>query len=96
MNDMKITSKFNANDTVWFFEAGQVKFFEGLITDIQSWDKWGGFHYDIVHTDANGNTMNYNVEESRLYASKNEIITTLFEENGTPAPADAPSDAPVA
>lgn len=94
MTDMKLTSKFNAGDSVWFFEHGQVKFFEGIINDVQSWDKWSGFRYDIKHINQDGVSMNYNVEESKLYTSKNEILTNLFEENGTvqdPATGDAPA-----
>jgi len=92
MKDMKLTSKFNAGDTVWFFEQGQVKFFEGTINDVQSWDKWSGFRYDITHIGQDGNSMNYNVEENKLYTSKNEILTTLFEENGqVPSPTEAPA-----
>jgi len=80
---MKLTSKFNANDSVWFFDHGQTKFFEGTINDVQYWDKWNGFRYDISHINPEGVQSNYNVEEDKIYASKNEIINTAFEENGT-------------
>jgi len=90
MTDMKLTSKFNAGDLIWFFEQGQVKFFEGTINDVQSWDKWSGFRYDVQHIDQSGNSMNYNIDESRLYNSKQEILENLFEENGTIPSPDAP------
>ena len=85
MDNMKITSKYNGGENVWFFEQGQVKFFEGTINEVQSWDKWSGFRYDVKHVNAEGQAMNYNVEESKLYASKDEILDTLFEANGVEA-----------
>ena len=84
-NDMKITSKFNEGDTVWFFESGQVKFMEGVVRSINSWDKWSAFHYEIEHIDQSGNSMMYGSEEKNLFASKNEVLTNIFEENGTPS-----------
>jgi hypothetical protein len=92
MDNMKITSKYNEGENVWFFEQGQVKFFEGTINEIQSWDKWSGFRYDVKHVNAEGQPMNYNVEESKLYTSKDEILANLFEANGVEA---APAPAPV-
>ena len=80
--DMKIQSKYNGGEKIWFFEPGQVKFFEGTITDVQSWDKWGGFHYEIKHLDAEGQEMLYNVEENKLYDSKEQILDTLFVADG--------------
>ena len=91
---MKITSKFNAGDTVWFFEQGQVKFFEGTINDVQSWDKWSGFRYEIQHINQEGSPMTYNIQEDKIYTSKNEILNGLFEENGTiPTEEAAPAQA---
>jgi hypothetical protein len=81
---MKLSTKFNANDSVWFFDSANVKFLQGTIVDAQSWDKWAGFRYEISHVQQNGNTMTYNVEESKIYATKEEILAGLFEENGTP------------
>lgn len=89
MDNMKITSKYNGGENVWFFEQGLVKFFEGTINEVQSWDKWSGFHYDVKHVNAEGQTMNYNIEESRLYASQEEILANLFEPNGVEAAPDA-------
>lgn len=82
-DDMKITSKFNEGDTIWFFESGQVKFMEGVISSVNSWDKWSGFRYEIQHVNAEGNEMMYNAEEKYIFTSKNEILANLFEENGT-------------
>ena len=90
-NDMKITSKFNEGDTVWFFEQGQVKFMEGTISSINSWDKWSGFRYEIQHVSPNGDQMMYNPEEKNIFASKNEILSNLFEENGTPVNNPTPA-----
>lgn len=93
-NDMKITSKFNEGDTVWFFEQGRVKFMEGVINAINSWDKWGGFRYEIQHVNSDGNQQMYNAEEKNMFTSKNEVLENLFEENGTaPANESAPSAA---
>jgi len=82
---MKITSKFNEGDTVWFFESGQVKFMEGVISSVNSWDKWSGFRYEIQHVNPDGNQMMYSAEEKNMFASKNEILANIFEENGTPS-----------
>jgi len=91
---MKITSKFNEGDTVWFFDQGQVKFMEGVINAINHWDKWSGFHYEIQHVNPNGNQQMYNAEEKNMFTSKNEVLENLFEENGTaPANESAPSAA---
>lgn len=97
-NDMKITSKFNEGDTVWFFEQGRVKFMEGVINAINSWDKWGGFRYEIKHINSDGNQQMYNAEEKNMFTSKNEVLENLFEENGTPSQqssAQAPAPAAV-
>lgn len=90
-NDMKITSKFNEGDTIWFFEQGQVKFMEGVISSVNSWDKWAGFRYEIQHVAPSGNQMTYSAEEKNMFASKNEILANLFEENGTAAPVNEPA-----
>ena len=95
MNDMKITSKYNVGDTVWFFESAQVKFFEGIISEVQSWDKWSGFRYNVKHVGQDGNEMDYNAEENKIFSSKNEILSNLFEENGTLTPTPA-AEQPVA
>jgi len=85
---MKLTSKFDKGQTVWFFNnvGGDtpVKFFEGTITEVQSWDNWSGFRYNVDHVDANGVTMNYNVEEKFMYKTKDEVLSSIFEANGTP------------
>ena len=81
-NEMKIQSKYNGGEKIWFFEPGQVKFFEGTITDVQSWDKWGGFRYEIKHVYADGHEMLHNIEEKNLYDSKEQILETLFVADG--------------
>ena len=88
-DDMKITSKFNEGDTIWFFEQGQVKFMEGVISSVNSWDKWSGFRYEIQHINPEGNQMMYSCEERYIFTSKNEILADLFEENGTAAQPEA-------
>ena len=94
--NMKLTSKFNAGDKVWFFESGQIKFFEGTIKEVQSWDKWSGFRYELNHINSNGETMNFNIEEKNLYASKNDVMTKFFEENGTVQSPEPETTAPSA
>lgn len=82
-DDMKITSKFNEGDAVWFFEPMKVKFMEGTISAVNSWDKWSGFRYEIQHINPEGSQMSYNIEEKNIFTSKNEVLDGLFEENGT-------------
>ena len=82
-DDMKITSKFNEGDIVWFFEPMKVKFMEGTINSFNSWDKWSGFRYEIQHINPEGNQIAYNVEEKHIFTSKDEVLDGLFEENGT-------------
>lgn len=91
-NDMKLTSKFDKGQTVWFFnnigggaENSGAKFLEGTINEVQSWDQWVGFRYNVSHINANGSTMSYMAEERNMYKTKEEVLENLFEENGTPA-----------
>jgi len=96
-NDMEITSKFNEGDAVWFFESMKVKFMEGTISTVNSWDKWSGFHYEIQHINPEGMQMTYNIEEKNVFASKNDVLNGLFEENGTLVkPADTATPTPAA
>ena len=94
--NMKLTSKFNAGDNIWFFESGRIKFFEGTIKEVQSWDKWSGFRYEITHITPEGESINFNIEEKNLYSSKNDVITTFFEENGTIVSPEPETNAPAA
>ena len=100
-NNMKLTSKFDKGQTVWFFNnmggnTEGAKFLEGTISEVQSWDQWGGFRYNVSHTDANGSTMNYNAEERNMYKTKDEVLANLFEENGTPTTPTTPEATPAA
>ena len=81
---MKLESKFNENDAVWFFEPGSVKFMQGTIMSIQSWDKWMSFRYEIKHYNQEGQQMMYNIEEKNIFLTKEEILDGLFIEDGTP------------
>lgn len=81
---MKLESKFNENDVVWFFEPNGVKFMAGTITSINSWDKWMSFHYEIKHYNDEGIPMMYNIEEKNIFLTKEEILDGLFVEDGTP------------
>lgn len=73
---MKIESKFDVNDKVWFFNDADSKFYEGTITDVSNWDKWSGFRYEVKHEGVN--PINNSVAENRLYASKQEIMDNAF------------------
>ena len=82
---MKLESKFSENDVVWFFEPNSVKFMEGTITSVNSWDKWMSFRYEIKHFNDEGVPMMYNIEEKNIFLTKEEILNGLFLEDGTPA-----------
>lgn len=76
MKDMNIQSAFNVGDKVWVYRNEDRKFYEGTIQDVQSWDKWNGFHYEIKHQ---GETeIMINVEERLIYNSREEIISECF------------------
>ena len=82
---MTLESKFSENDVVWFFEPNSVKFMEGTITSVNSWDKWMSFRYEIKHFNDEGVPMMYNIEEKNIFLTKEEILNGLFLEDGTPA-----------
>lgn len=94
---MKLTSKYDEGKVVWFLHnvGGDqpTKFYEGTVTSVQSWDKWSGFRYDITHIGPDGIAQSFNVEERNVYASKNEVLSTAFEENGVELVPDAKPEA---
>ncbi len=99
--DMKLTSKFDKGQVIWFFnnmggDNNRAKFLEGTITEVQSWDQWSGFRYNVTHIDANGASMSYNAEEKNMYKSKEEVLENLFEENGTVPTPVTPETTPAA
>ena len=98
--DMKLTSKFDKGQNVWFFNNmggdNGVKFLEGTIAEVQSWDQWSGFRYNVTHIDANGASMNYNAEEKNMYKTKDEVLASIFEENGTVVEPVMPETTPSA
>lgn len=75
-NNMSIQSKFNEGDSVWAFSAEEGKFYEGIVKEVQSWDKWNGFRYAISHRGEE--IKEINSEERYLYSSKQEIIDNCF------------------
>lgn len=75
-NEMKIESMYDVNDKIWFFNDADSKFYEGTITEINNWDKWSGFRYEVQHS--GNNPINISVQESKLFASKQEIIENCF------------------
>ena len=81
---MTLESKFSENDVVWFFEPNSVKFMEGTVTSVHSWDKWMSFRYEIRHYNQEGVPMTYNIEEKNIFLTKEEVLNGLFEEDGTP------------
>lgn len=81
---MTLESKFNEGNVVWFFEPSSVKFMQGTIMSLQSWDKWMSFRYEIKHFNDEGVPMMYNIEERNIFLTKEEILDGLFIEDGTP------------
>ena len=77
-DEMKIESMYDVNDKIWFYHDMDSKFYEGTITEIGNWDKWSGFRYDVKHEGATPITAS--VQESKLFASKQEIIENCFVE----------------
>lgn len=82
---MRLDSKVNANDNVWFFVLNddKTKFFEGTVQKVMSWDDTFGFRYLIDHINPNGELKTYEVQEKNVYKSKSEITNSVFEPNGT-------------
>lgn len=79
-NNMSIQSKFEVGDKVWAFSSDQVKFFEGTISEINSWDKWSGFRYEIRHKNAQDPNMPIiiNTDENNIFATQQEVINEKF------------------
>jgi hypothetical protein len=81
---IKINFKFGVGDVVWFYEYETGKYLEGTITEAISWNKWDGWRIEVEHYNEKGEQVMYNVEESKLFLNKEEILMNLFQENGTP------------
>jgi hypothetical protein len=76
MKDMNIQSNFDQGDKVWVYRNEDGKYYEGTVREVQSWDKWNGFRYEIVH---NGEEeISINAEEKFVFNSREEIINTRF------------------
>lgn len=75
---MKLESKFDVNDKVWFYNDSDSKFYEGTVTAVNNWDSWSGFRYEVKHEGSQ--TVNNSVQENKLFASKNEILENCFVE----------------
>jgi len=83
---MNLISKYKKGDVVWFFtNMINIRCLEGQILDVAYWSKSDGFSYDIVHYDSNGTYGSFTVREAEIFSSKEEILNTIFEENGIPA-----------
>lgn len=80
---MTLTSKYDIGDKVWAFESGIGKYYKGTVTNITSWDTWGGFHYEIQHNGEEQRTIN--AEEKFIYANKTEIDSNCFVDEIAPA-----------
>jgi len=76
MESMNIQSTYDVDDKVWVFRNEDNKFYEGTIKEVQSWDKWNGFRYEVIHH-SNPEIM-INVEEAKIFNSREEIINTRF------------------
>ena len=67
---MQITSKYNKNDKVWFYNDH--KYYEGIVLGINSWNEYDFFVYKIQHDSANESFVLY-VNEHDIYASESDI-----------------------
>ena len=76
MESMNIQSTYDVNDRVWVFRNEDNKFYEGTIKEVQSWDKWNGFRYEVIHHSTP--EIMINVEEAKIFNSREEIINTRF------------------
>ena len=76
MENMNIQSTHDVGEKVWVYRNEDHKFYEGTIAEVQSWDKWNGFRYEITHHGENEIRMN--VEEKLIYNSREEIINNCF------------------
>ena len=95
MDDMKLQTKFNEGDKVWYFNSMRNKFYEGTIKSVNNWDKWAGFRYEIEHISMMGKFTD-TIEEGKIFVSKQEILNTCFVDyDDTNAPqGQEPSPAP--
>ena len=75
---MRIESKYDVNDKVWFFNDSDSKFYEGTVMEINTWDQWSGFRYEIKHVGTQ--EINISAQENRIFASKQEILENCFVE----------------
>ena len=75
---MKIESKYDVNDKIWFFNDSDSKFYEGTVTSISNWDQWSGFRYEVKHIGQQ--EINNSIQENRIFASKQEILENCFVE----------------
>ena len=73
---LTLQTKFNEGDSVWVFRGEDCKFYEGTIKEIQSWDKWSGFRYQIQHHGESD--LDINAEEKFIFATKDEILANNF------------------
>lgn len=81
---MKLSTKFNENDSVWFLHHGEYeRFMEGTIKSLKSWNKWVGFTYEVLHVTPEGDERLYDADEINMYASKEEMLEKIIEPNGT-------------
>ena len=76
MKKMNIQSAYNEGDKVWVYRNEDGKYYEGTINEVQSWDKWNGFRYEIKHQGATELTIN--VEEKLIFSSREDIINNCF------------------
>ena len=76
MKKMNIQSAYNVGDHVWVYRNEDGKYYEGTIQEVQSWDKWNGFRYEIKHQGES--EIIINAEEKLIYNSREDIIDNCF------------------
>ena len=80
---MQITSRFDINDKVWFYYNG--KYYEGVITEINSWNISDAFIYQICHDSLESTSFIMNIKESNIYALESDIPQPILVHYQDPA-----------
>ena len=81
---MTISTKYEVGMTVWFlFSDGNGNvFYEGIIEEIDSWDRFTNhFSYTVSHINTDGVKQYYQVLEYNIYESKEYILNSIFKVN---------------
>jgi len=72
---MQLISKYEIGDKVWFYH--NQKYYEGIITDIDNWNKINNFTYLVEHNSINERFVLY-IMENDIYLNKESIPENIF------------------